>query len=777
VGGSKLKLLLAARGVAPAPDIPVVSVGASYNGDPGSGWPGGVGEPVPTTRGAAPQPWINPLFVPFMTYDGNVIVGFQAGAGPGVEKVIVSFEGGSVEITSKSWASYPDANGVMRQTYGYHATLNHSAAMAASSTGRARLYAEAVPNNRPTFESRIVGPFLAYPRASLWDVTKTVATSGADYTNLKDALTFARLNQSQRVKIVITETGRKWRIDRQAALALTPSYWTTITTAPGVQATIGDGGTTLSSNGVTVLDWTQPGIDQLHFMGAGIKWDLSEMAQNFSGNYYNEKDSGARVWLDGIELTTGTPNWPGGSGSGWDALKYGNQSGFYIYTPTGTTRNYYFTEVNAHDLSGFGLSQAQLVRNSELHRVSGSALENNVGAIHNVNVSQVGGYQPGLRTNNPGATLTYLGAAAYAAIEKIPTNGNASLPLTITNPGSGYVDGVYLNRALAGGSGTGGLATITVAGGVIVSAVSGQQSAWGVNYKVGDVLTLNLALPGGGSGAVFTVGGNVKVYEGTSAGTAVVTHEFLAGKTTPVSAFVTAVNTLWGPNWSAVDTTDKQLNMSFLSLASLDPAMNIPKTQISGSIDLTLKMDIHANIVVTAFGNLNGSVWGVTATNYVGAASLSGSSNWIDYGVESSSWQDASAQFVPPVGAQSGYFTAAFDHVVMRYLTMQDASVFFNSDPRINSLLERSALNDIGATSSPGMSIIGIVVLTGALPVVADAKSKTYNGTGATNDTFYVDYVANDISPQQSGGVYPLQLSDGTFAGRYLPGGAQQLVP
>jgi hypothetical protein len=63
----------------------------------------------------------------------------------------------------------------------------------------------------------------------------------------------------------------------------------------------------------------------------------------------------------------------------------------------------------------------------------------------------------------------------------------------ISNPGSGYTNGVYLLEVLSGGTGTGAVATITVSGGIVTTAV---LTTYGNGYIVGDVLEA-LALPGG----------------------------------------------------------------------------------------------------------------------------------------------------------------------------------------------------------------------------------------------------------------------------------------
>ena len=104
------------------------------------------------------------------------------------------------------------------------------------------------------------------------------------------------------------------------------------------------------------------------------------------------------------------------------------------------------------------------------------------------------------------ATTAASGRAALGA----STVGNAIFisPASISAistlvPGSGYVDGNYVNVPLANGSGSGAQASITVSG-FAVTAITITNVGYG--YEVGDVLTaLNTYLGGTGSGFSITV--------------------------------------------------------------------------------------------------------------------------------------------------------------------------------------------------------------------------------------------------------------------------------
>lgn len=69
--------------------------------------------------------------------------------------------------------------------------------------------------------------------------------------------------------------------------------------------------------------------------------------------------------------------------------------------------------------------------------------------------------------------------------------------VTITNGGTGYVDEIYAGVAFTGGSGSGGIAEITINGGVIDSIIVTDP---GTGYSVGDTLSLS-----GYGGAAITV--------------------------------------------------------------------------------------------------------------------------------------------------------------------------------------------------------------------------------------------------------------------------------
>lgn len=99
-----------------------------------------------------------------------------------------------------------------------------------------------------------------------------------------------------------------------------------------------------------------------------------------------------------------------------------------------------------------------------------------------------------------------------------PDSGNAALvqqtggiqTLGAITPGTLYTAGTYNNVPLTGGSGSGAMATITVAGGAVTAVTITPQVGLGTNagpgsgYKVGDVLSAAAANIGG-TGSGFTI--------------------------------------------------------------------------------------------------------------------------------------------------------------------------------------------------------------------------------------------------------------------------------
>lgn len=95
------------------------------------------------------------------------------------------------------------------------------------------------------------------------------------------------------------------------------------------------------------------------------------------------------------------------------------------------------------------------------------------------------------------------GGASFIKIGAVPFKDTYVLTGTVT-AGTGYTNGTYKGVALTGGTGSGCLGTVTVAGTVVT--VVNIAGTYCVAYAVGDVLTITQSQVGGtGSGATFTI--------------------------------------------------------------------------------------------------------------------------------------------------------------------------------------------------------------------------------------------------------------------------------
>jgi hypothetical protein len=793
--------------------LPEIYPGPLWDGTP-DGPSGSWNIPVATIRGEGiPQPWLNELFPPYQTIDGDWVFGFQSGARDHVEKVVAYCVGRTAESTTKSWHTYTDSNGVSRKTFGYHFKFKHAEAMAMFATGACNIWVRAIPVNKAQFADRVMGPYPVHPRATKYTADLQVGP-GRTYSTLKDALIKASEDYDTANYRVMIMTSGDYKIDSlpSAKTRTNTNRWTTITTAPGVTATIGDStGNTIAANG-SVLPYMRPGLNHLHFQGAGVRFELCKMSSQMGGYYFVESGGGGYVWLDGIEITQGAPL--GGtfrSGSGAFALQDGKEGGqlFANIAANLNSPHIYFTEVDMHDISATGMGYATLVRHSKIARSSGSLLQSQGSrlvaskdtqnwCVHGLDVEVMGGYDPeiGLALYNPGLTWEYEGSAAYVYFEKFNTNGNNQVPLEVIGATSGHntlpplVDGVqgntWFEQSLTGGTGAGLLANITVVGGV-VTAVACFGANWGDSgYVPGDMVTWAGA---GGGPVTIRVCGNLRTWEGATPATAVLTNEYIMPRVQSLQMLTNIINATW-PNWNVVNNeVDRKFRTNYLSVK--DPAVaisnGIPKRLVTGAprkLVMYCRMDIHSNVMAfPAVKAVNGSIFGLNAHNILGGSPISSSGGWEDVGIESSTWNDVTDKLDPALGVnispEPGYWSGAQSHTVVRYSTFVNCGIN-GSGAREFCLMEQVYMASIGAQlAGVGQEIKSCVFFKAPLPHAADLDCSLLGAATWEESDVFTNPVHpnNNLIPKDLGsGRYLAQTYSGKVAGFYDIDGLPQYV-
>ena len=283
----------------PPAQISEISPSASWTGVEGSGFTALPADPLRSTA----KPMIRPLFVPRQRYTDELTIGVAAGANDngslyanlGLQKVIVHFEGNTVELTNPSVQTFPDANGVQRSYIGWWVTLKHSGL-----DGKADVYFEAVPNDN-TMQNRVIGPFTMHPAAQLYDYEIEIAPSlpqitGQRYPSFNLMRAYLKGENADTALVTISEAG-----DYDLHLGAFSSDWNrgsdvgwlTITASAPVRIK-----TPLDSNGLPSI--FRPRIEPVCWRGSNITFDFAD-----TGEYYTEPSWGYENWFDGVAFTNG----------------------------------------------------------------------------------------------------------------------------------------------------------------------------------------------------------------------------------------------------------------------------------------------------------------------------------------------------------------------------------------------------------------------------------------------------------------------------------------
>ncbi|MES3036622.1 MAG: hypothetical protein V4736_01830 [Bdellovibrionota bacterium] len=295
---------------------PVLAPGESFNGVPCSGY-GGTCLPAIARSTASPAAhWIVPSDRRLVN-DGLICV--DADAKGGVAYVKFYGEGGTTQVSRPGLIKDTDVNGRARTRYGYCAVLDSAAWKAKTTTGSARIFADACPVD-PRMQCRRIGvaathyngdyQMVIYPRTQAHDWSKTVCSSGCDFATLKEAIERAALDSAKAPLITFNASGF-YEIQSSSRESSGDTFMT-ITSAPGVTATLGraaaySGNPTGENN---AWYWT-PGWNRIEFRGKGIVFDI----RNWTVINTTSPD-----WFNGVKVTNSVGRavyWNGGGHPGW----------------------------------------------------------------------------------------------------------------------------------------------------------------------------------------------------------------------------------------------------------------------------------------------------------------------------------------------------------------------------------------------------------------------------------------------------------------------------
>jgi len=274
-----------------------ISPAAGWTGAAGSGFSSIPTDPVRTTA----KPMIRPLFVPRQRYTDELTVGVFAAANDsgslftelGLQKVVVHFEGNTVDVTAPSVHSFTDVNGVQRSYLGWWVTLKHNGLH-----GKADVYFEAIPRDA-TMQNRVIGPFTMHPAAQLHDYEIEIAPSlpqitGQRYPSFNTMRAYLKGEGADTALVTISEAG-DYNLDLGSFTADwnrgAGAGWLTITASAPVRIV-----TPLDANGLPSI--FRPRIEPVCWRGNNITFEFAD-----TGEYYTEPSWSYENWFDGVLFT------------------------------------------------------------------------------------------------------------------------------------------------------------------------------------------------------------------------------------------------------------------------------------------------------------------------------------------------------------------------------------------------------------------------------------------------------------------------------------------
>lgn len=305
-----------------------VAPSATWNGTAGTGFASTPTDPTRTTA----KPALRLIEPPNQAFTDYKVVGVAAFANNlgyldncGLKDVTFHYEGGTAVVNQPSFRSFPDVNGKMVTYFGWWVTLLHN-----GTNGYANLYAKATPKHI-AMQSRVIGPYLFLPSATLYDLELTVAPSlaqvtGSRYQSVTNALTYCAAQGKHHPHITITEA----RTDYVLAQIGSPFAYNAGKGYATIEANVP---VTIIGTAVYADATPRTRYDGLRFKGANITLDFKTMHSIW-------KDDGVGIphWFDGCTLTNS-----GGRGYAVPQLKGPRTAG-----PTRGTA--YFTECTFNNM-------------------------------------------------------------------------------------------------------------------------------------------------------------------------------------------------------------------------------------------------------------------------------------------------------------------------------------------------------------------------------------------------------------------------------------------
>lgn len=270
--------------------------------------------------------------------------------------------------------------------------------------------------------------------------------------------------------------------------------------------------------------------------------------------------------------------------------------------------------------------------------------------------------------------------------------------------------------------------------------------------------------------------GNAELYKN---GAGSPTYTLAVTSNTPMTDVINWINGLGEAGLSAVaTTTTNQLGAAHMTLTGLARAAPIPKTSVGSSLSVLRVADIHADVIVWHGGPPSMAGYeNVLITRFEGRMgeecayiSNNGDQPLSDVFLTNLSFQYDSAL----TGGQPGYDNGAHSHMVIQNVTNcnpygKTIKGTFDSYCAYSRYAGTIAWS---GSQSPipaaNLQLLDLFCRQASAITGADANSKASN-IAVTAMVTDVTSSIPDFTP-----LSPLQLADSTWAGRYLPTGAEQ---